>query len=162
MKIDKAIFTNQFGVPLPSDNPYVALHDFVYDLEVAIPEDEFEAFKEQLANPRNSCIIFQTYEMLQELKDGQSSLREDLNHLSHGQNVLKKNMVYLNGTFECISNVIRANNQILMLEFGKSNRKSEEILNYKSAKQMNSNLSTIYRVLPLIKIFLMNIRNCLN
>lgn len=61
--------------------------------------------------------------MLQELKDGQSSLREDLNHLSHGQNVLKKNMVYLNGTFECISNVIRANNQILMLEFGKSNRK---------------------------------------
>lgn len=56
MKIDKAIFTNQFGVPLPSDNPYVALHDFVYDLEVAIPEDEFEAFKEQLANPRNSCM----------------------------------------------------------------------------------------------------------
>lgn len=116
--------------------------------------------------------IFQTYEMLQELKDGQSSLREDLNHLSHGQNVLKKNMVYLNGIFECISNVIRTNNadtdariwkvESEVNEFKVSAQRSEEILNYKSAKQMNSNLSTICRVLPLIKIFLMNIRNCLN
>lgn len=110
--------------------------------------------------------------MLQELKDGQSSLREDLNHLSHGQNVLKKNMVYLNGIFECISNVIRTNNadtdariwkvESEVNEFKVSAQRSEEILNYKSAKQMNSNLSTICRVLPLIKIFLMNIRNCLN
>ncbi|WBW73189.1 hypothetical protein SOMG_03543 [Schizosaccharomyces osmophilus] len=48
--MNQDLFTNPFGIPPPSDDSYASLRRFTNEFEVGIPQDQFDTYKDKLAN----------------------------------------------------------------------------------------------------------------
>ncbi|EPY52319.1 hypothetical protein SPOG_01646 [Schizosaccharomyces cryophilus OY26] len=100
--MNQDLFTNPFGIPPPSDDSYAALHRFITEFSQAIPGDQFDSFRSKLTSlyeavasklrgeTRPQDDMSEIRGMLQELREGQNSLREDM---IQGQNSLREDMI---------------------------------------------------------------------